>query len=198
MRFVPLVTTSGGQAGFKMLSGWRGRSRHRERDVGGSRCRWTWSAQVHTLDSRAHRSMVSEGWPILVFGLQKTHMGSGVTQQVCSGQEGRGSGGNVAAPRPELGAEGGSAGKGEQGAAAQGPGQPRGLCPEPPADTGVLSIWHNCTFYFQKEKGWFEQVWPPRRPSGAGARPPPALSGHRPAMLFQGLVQADSRWEHGK
>lgn len=69
----------------------------------------------------------------------------------------------------------------------------------PPADTAMLYIWHSTATCVSRRKNvWFGQVWPPRQPGGAGAYSLQAPSGHRPVRLFQGPVQADSRWEHGK
>lgn len=74
-------------------------------------------------------------------------------------------------------------------------GRPNSRCSEPPIDTRVAL---NCNFCSQKENVRFGQARPPRWPSKVGVRPPQALSGHRPAMLFQGPILEDSRWEHGQ
>ena len=67
MRFVPFVTVSGGQAGSKMLSSWKGKRKPQERDVARESLHRSapWVAW-HT------GPQVSEGWPILAFGLRKT------------------------------------------------------------------------------------------------------------------------------
>lgn len=113
--------------------------------------------------------------------------------------KGEGLRGRCGSPEARAGCHGTE--HGERKARSRGPRTRAAQWPVPRASCRHWNAFHlalNRNFYFQKEKCWFEQAWPPRRPSGAGTRPPPALSGHRPAMLFQGLVQADSRWEHGK
>lgn len=151
MRFVPFVTLSGGQAGFKMLNGQDGEKPQ------GKECR----RKQMLLD------MVCTGphlaWPgtqvqgqggMALPGLWAWEDPYGLGSHTPSLLWPRGEGlrGRCGSPEPELGAVGRSTGKGKQGAVDQGPGRPSGLCPEPPADTGMLSIWHSTATFISRRK----------------------------------------------